>query len=86
MSLGREHGLVLIGLAGPMDVVNLSLVLGNERRRTISASPVTKDIICYFGVYVATPKELCHVTNSKQVQPGHRCHGGCMVWHTIQAR
>ncbi len=27
MSLGREHGLVLIGLAGPMDVVNLSLSL-----------------------------------------------------------
>ncbi len=25
MSLGHEHGLVLIGLAGPMDVVNLSL-------------------------------------------------------------
>ncbi len=24
MSLGHEHGLVLIGLAGPMDVVNLS--------------------------------------------------------------
>ncbi len=27
MSLGHEHGLVLIGLAGPMDVVNLSLSL-----------------------------------------------------------
>ncbi len=25
MSLGHEHGFVLIGLAGPMDVVNLSL-------------------------------------------------------------
>ncbi len=27
MSLGHEHGLVLIGLAGPMDAVNLSLSL-----------------------------------------------------------
>ncbi len=27
MSLGHEHELVLIGLAGPMDVVNLSLFL-----------------------------------------------------------
>ncbi len=27
MSLGHEHGLVLIGLAGPMDVVNPSLSL-----------------------------------------------------------
>ncbi len=27
MSLGHEHGFVLIGLAGPMDVVNLSLSL-----------------------------------------------------------
>ncbi len=27
MSLGHEHGLVLIGLAGPMDVVNISLSL-----------------------------------------------------------
>ncbi len=27
MSLGHEHGLVLIGLADPMDVVNLSLSL-----------------------------------------------------------
>ncbi len=27
MSLGHEHGLVLMGLAGPMDVVNLSLSL-----------------------------------------------------------
>ncbi len=29
MSLGHEHGLVLIGLVGPMDVVNLSLSHGN---------------------------------------------------------
>ncbi len=29
MSLGHEHGLVLIGLAGPMDVVNLSLSLSS---------------------------------------------------------
>ncbi len=29
MSLGHEHGLVLIGLAGPMDVVNLSLSLSH---------------------------------------------------------
>ncbi len=28
MSLGHEHRLVLIGLAGPMDVMNLSLSLG----------------------------------------------------------
>ncbi len=27
MSVGHEHRLVLIGLAGPMDVVNLSLPL-----------------------------------------------------------
>ncbi len=27
MSLGHEHGLVLIGLAGPMDVVSVSLSL-----------------------------------------------------------
>ncbi len=31
MSLGHEHGLVLIGLAGPMDVVNLSLSLSLSR-------------------------------------------------------
>ncbi len=29
MSLGHEHGLVLIGLAGPMDIVNLSLSRGS---------------------------------------------------------
>ncbi len=32
MSLGHEHGLVLIGLAGPMDVVNLSLSLSLSPR------------------------------------------------------
>ncbi len=32
MSLGHEHGLVLIGLAGPMDAVNLSLSLSLSRR------------------------------------------------------
>ncbi len=31
MSLGHEHGLALIGLAGPMDVVNLSLSLSKHR-------------------------------------------------------
>ncbi len=30
MSLGHEYGLVLIGLAGPMDVVNLSLSLSAD--------------------------------------------------------
>ncbi len=30
MSLGHEHGFVLIGLAGPMDVMNISLSLCNE--------------------------------------------------------
>ncbi len=41
MSLGNEHGFVLIGLAGPMDVVNLSLSL------SLSLSLYKLMVVCF---------------------------------------
>ncbi len=35
MSLGHEHGFVFISLAGPMDVVNLSLSLSSSMNPVI---------------------------------------------------
>ncbi len=47
MSLGHEHGFVLVGLAGPMDVVNLSLSLGPSCEGSF---PVTKLLVkCPFS-------------------------------------
>ncbi len=44
MSLGHEHGLVLIGLAGSMDVVNLSLSLSLSLE--LRADPDGKRSVC----------------------------------------
>ncbi len=42
MSLGHEHGLVLIGLAGPMYVVNLSLPLSLSPAMIVQECPLIK--------------------------------------------
>ncbi len=45
MSLGHEHGLVLIGLAGPMDVVDFSLSLSYSQQR-----PMRTNLSCCLGL------------------------------------
>ncbi len=48
MSLGHERGLVLIGLAGPMDVVNLSLSLSLWwwSMKSLSEGVLAQDFCC----------------------------------------
>ncbi len=47
MSLGHKHGLVLIGPAGPMDVVNLSLSLSLPSLLQFDGSAPTKLFLLY---------------------------------------
>ncbi len=54
MGLGHEHGFILMGLAGPMDVVNLSLSLSSWPSQMTSASHFRQSAFCIkfqFGMH-----------------------------------
>ncbi len=60
MSLGHEHGLVLIGLAGPMDVVNISLSVTLRCSQERSPLPILQ---------IGLSKSLClHISVGLQQQ------------------
>ncbi len=66
MSLANEHALVLIGLAGPMDVVNLSLSLSlvtNAILETAGTLPSGSVCTCraVFCIYMTIYVLVCQV-------------------------
>ena len=93
MSLGHEHGLVLIGLAGPLDVVNLSL---SSREGFLSLSPLGCSRVpfaivatCCIADYIALAQAkvrnlMCratrgHVLVARQPKKEFLCLGMCDV-------
>ncbi len=67
MSLGHEHGFVLIGLAGPMDVVNLSLSL------SLSPQQNNRDVLAatWLGIILLAewPYHICSLKTQRETGP-----------------